>query len=172
MNLRIFSAFNKPNEDEVECIGDTFVKQPNKVCKVDVNHGFKSCTPENNFGFSEGKPCIFLKLNKIFNWEPQYYTYNNMTNWNKDNFNMPESLIQHIKEVKDTKGKFVWVSCEGEYPADTENIGKIEFYSMSGVQGFSGHYFPFSNQEGYKQPLVAVKFMNPTSKLREIIWFR
>lgn len=55
----------------------------------------------------------------------------------------------------------VWVTCEGENPADIENIGPIEYYPR---QGFPGYYFPYENSEGYLSPLVAVHFMKPVRK--------
>lgn len=56
----------------------------------------------------------------------------------------------------------VWLSCEGENPADIENIGQIEYYPR---QGFPGYYFPYENSEGYLSPLVAIHFTKPTRKL-------
>ena len=32
-----------------------------------------NCTKENAFGFRDGRPCILIKLNKIFGWEPIPY---------------------------------------------------------------------------------------------------
>lgn len=57
----------------------------------------------------------------------------------------------------------VWLSCEGENPADMENIGQIEYYPR---QGFPGYYFPYENSEGYLSPLVAIHFTKPTRKQR------
>lgn len=56
----------------------------------------------------------------------------------------------------------VWVTCEGENPADIENIGSIQYLPE---RGFAGQYFPFKNTEGYLSPLVAVYFENPKRKL-------
>lgn len=53
----------------------------------------------------------------------------------------------------------VWLSCEGENPADIENVGPIEYYPR---QGFPGYYFPYENSEGYLSPLVAIHFTKPT----------
>lgn len=50
------------------------------------------------------------------------------------------------------------MSCEGENPADVENIGPIEYYPR---QGFPGYYYPYENSEGYLSPLVAVHFTRP-----------
>lgn len=52
----------------------------------------------------------------------------------------------------------VWVSCEGENPADVENIGPVEYYPQ---QGFPGFYYPYENSEGYLSPLVAIHFTRP-----------
>ncbi|KAI8427382.1 hypothetical protein MSG28_001938 [Choristoneura fumiferana] len=52
----------------------------------------------------------------------------------------------------------VWVSCEGENPADRENIGPIHYLPS---RGFPGYYFPYTNQVGYLSPLVAVHFTRP-----------
>lgn len=80
---------------------------------------------------------------------------------------MPESLKEHIEQRNRTKGlEVVWVSCEGENPADVENLAQgiaelkpvIKYMSLDQEQGFHGRYFPYKNTEGYLQPLVAVQF--------------
>lgn len=60
----------------------------------------------------------------------------------------------------------IWVSCEGENPADLENIGPIKYYPR---QGFPGYYFPYENSEGYLSPLVAVHFQRPVRKCLTIV---
>jgi hypothetical protein len=59
----------------------------------------------------------------------------------------------------------VWVSCQGENPADRENIGPIQYLPY---RGFPGYYFPYTNQEGYLSPLVAVHFQRPKSKFKAL----
>lgn len=131
-----------------------------QTCKVDVT-GFGACNEKTGFGYPEGKPCIFLKLNKIFNWAPEYYKKGSLPS------KMPESLKEHISSRNGDNLEVVWVSCEGENPADIENLGKGTIYkSLSGEQGFLGKYFPFKNTEGYLQPIVAVQFTTITRKSR------
>jgi sodium/potassium-transporting ATPase subunit beta len=117
---------------------------------------FNPCTKEKNFGYEEGRPCIFLKLNKIYNWIPEYY------NTSSDiQSSMPDRLKTHISNRAKLRldTNVVWVSCEGENPADIENLGNgISYYSLNGEQGFLGYYFPFMSTKGYLQPLVAVQF--------------
>jgi sodium/potassium-transporting ATPase subunit beta len=55
----------------------------------------------------------------------------------------------------------VWVSCEGENPADVEHIGPIQYIPR---RGFPGYFFPFKNDEGYLSPLLAIFFERPKSK--------
>jgi sodium/potassium-transporting ATPase subunit beta len=55
----------------------------------------------------------------------------------------------------------IWVSCEGENPADIENIGPVEYFPK---WGFPGYFYPYENSEGYLSPLVAVHFASPRSK--------
>lgn len=56
----------------------------------------------------------------------------------------------------------VWISCEGENPADVEYLGPIAYYPK--IQGFPGYYYPYLNSEGYLSPLIAVQFLRPTCK--------
>lgn len=55
----------------------------------------------------------------------------------------------------------IWVSCEGENPADQENIGAINYLP---IRGFPGYFYPYQNSEGYLSPLVAVHFQRPKRK--------
>lgn len=113
-----------------------------------------------------GRPCIFLKLNKIYNWEPDYY---NKLDDVQNIQGMPGKLKEHIRNRASLKleTNVVWVSCEGENPADIENLGNgVSYYSLNGEQGFLGHYFPFNNTKGYLQPLVAVQFTTVKSELK------
>lgn len=125
-----------------------------KVCYVDPKE-WSSCSPENHYSYHRSAPCIFLKLNKIYNWVPDYYNdTNNLPE------KMPKDLKDHIRDITNPHERnTVWVSCEGENPADVENIGPIHYIPR---RGFPGYFFPFTNKEGYLSPLVAVWFEKPT----------
>lgn len=128
-----------------------------QVCNVDI-YKFHPCTEKNLFNYHKSAPCIFLKLNKIYGWRPDFYN-------NTDELPsiMPESLKSHIRALKNEDSRklnTIWVSCEGENPADQENIGPIEIIPKE--QGFPGYYYPFENAEGYLSPLVAVHFRRLT----------
>ncbi|KAF4527772.1 hypothetical protein B566_EDAN015828 [Ephemera danica] len=142
------------NQNRIECNYNTPVPE-GKVCDVNIEN-WTPCISSNHFNYQKSGPCIFLKLNKIFDWQPSYY--NDSINLPD---NMPEDLKNHIKmtEMKNkAEMNTVWVSCEGENPADLENIGKIEYLPR---RGFPGYFFPFKNDEGYLSPIVAVLFKQP-----------
>ncbi|CAH2105102.1 unnamed protein product [Euphydryas editha] len=126
-----------------------------KVCDVDVSL-CSPCVEDNGFAYQKSTPCIFLKLNKIYGWKPEFYN-------SSDNLPsaMPDDLKEHIKNMTAYNKNYlnmVWVSCQGENPADRENIGPIQYLPH---RGFPGYYFPYTNQEGYLSPLVAVHLQRP-----------
>lgn len=125
--------------------------QSGEVCRVPLQQMYP-CNGQF-YSYDKGTPCIFLKLNKIYNWLPEYYN---------DSSNLPDKMPNHLKDyVKMQKGdelNTVWVTCEGENPADKENIGTIHFAPR---RGFPSFYFPFMNNPGYLSPLVAVWFQEP-----------
>nr|XP_036669497.1 sodium/potassium-transporting ATPase subunit beta-2 isoform X1 [Drosophila suzukii]XP_036669498.1 sodium/potassium-transporting ATPase subunit beta-2 isoform X1 [Drosophila suzukii] len=136
--------------------------QDDKVCGIDVA-SFAPCTVEKSFGYPVARPCIFLKLNKIYNWIPEIY---NDSKTLPDH--MPDELKQHIKEkqsLRPNETNVVWVSCEGENPADVENIKARDYYPR---MGFPRYYFPFKNIQGYIPPIVAVQFTVETGVLINI----
>ncbi|XP_022914206.1 sodium/potassium-transporting ATPase subunit beta-1-like [Onthophagus taurus] len=137
-----------------------FDKRPGegKVCDVDMKQ-FMPCTPENGYGYNTSSPCIFLKLNRIFGWVPEYY--NDIDNLPSD---MPIDLVEHIKKeyAQDKRrANQVWVSCKGEKSVDEENINdgntpNFEYYP----RGFASYYYPFENVKNYLSPLIAVRVLN------------
>ncbi|KAK9872950.1 hypothetical protein WA026_020302 [Henosepilachna vigintioctopunctata] len=127
-----------------------------QVCDVDVRK-WDPCTPDNHFDYPRNAPCIFLKLNRIYGWEPEYY---NDPNDLPDD--MPQQLKDHIRNITHTAERNnVWVTCAGENPADVEYLGPVKYYPS--IQGFPGYYFPYLNSEGYLSPLLAVQFKRPVS---------
>ncbi|XP_072936284.1 sodium/potassium-transporting ATPase subunit beta-2-like [Epargyreus clarus] len=128
---------------------------PGKVCDVDIR-GWEPCIEENHFSFHKSSPCIFLKLNRIYGWRPEYY--NETNNLPQE---MPVDLQTHIRNITGYNRDYanmVWVSCHGETPADKENIGPIKYLPYP---GFPGYFYPYNNAEGYLSPLVAVHLQRP-----------
>lgn len=124
----------------VDCADDDVNRDPSLPCKYPMYPMLgEKCTSALDYGFDEGRPCVLLKMNKLFNWTPDPF----------DNGTAP------IEGVRDG---FIKVTCEGTEDADKDNIGKMEFWPSA---GFDASYFPYKNQKGYLQPLVMVQFQEP-----------
>ncbi|XP_044750910.1 sodium/potassium-transporting ATPase subunit beta-2-like isoform X2 [Coccinella septempunctata] len=132
---------------------------PGQVCDIDVRK-WEPCSPDRHFDYHRNAPCIFLKLNRIYGWVPEYY--NDPNDLPED---MPQQLKDHIRYniTRPEERNNIWISCIGENPADNEYLGPVKYYPS--IQGFPGYYYPYMNSEGYLSPLVAVQFKRPTSGL-------
>ena len=124
-----------------------------KVCRFQIQELGGACTFQRDFGFYEGQPCILLKLNKIYDWIPQMWDNNTVPNHLRGRYSS-----NHIQ-----------VTCEGENPADRENIGNITFYPR---YGFHAAFYPFLNQLGFRSPAIMARFNNLAKGVVVQIWCR
>ncbi|XP_044750913.1 sodium/potassium-transporting ATPase subunit beta-2-like [Coccinella septempunctata] len=139
------------------CSYDTLPPE-GRFCDVDIR-AWGPCIRENYFGYNRGSPCVFLKMNMMNGWVPEYYN-----DPNDLPEHMPEQLKNHIRfNLTRSERDSIWISCQGENPADTEFLGPVQYYPS--IQGFPGYYFPYKKIEGYLSPLVAVQFRTPTTGL-------
>jgi len=122
-----------------------------KFCLFNIRKIPDNCSASNEFGYKFGTPCVLIKLNRIYAWKPDPYLNATVEEPPKD---MPQSLKDIIN------GTMVYISCEGENPADKENIGPVSVYPGPGIENY---YFPFTNQPGYLSPFVFVQFLKPAS---------
>lgn len=128
---------------------------PGNVCAFDVGK-LGPCSVEEGFSYNKSAPCFFIKLNRIYGWEPEYYDdINNLPD------NMPEDLVEHIKSLPENERKQLWVSCNGQYALDKEIIGPISYFPRRGLPSY---YYPYTNTPGYLSPLVAVNLARPEVK--------
>ena len=99
-------------------------------------------------------------LLQIYGWKPEPYT--NDSQIPKD---APSSLRTQITELTTTQpkmmGQMVWLSCEGENPADKENLGEIAYHPFP---GYPTYHFPYENQDDYLSPAVFAHLKNPKRK--------
>lgn len=107
------------------------------------------------YGYEEGKPCVYLKLNKIFGVQNQMFD-GDLDKVVVEGDKIPKALVDNIKSLDDKNQ--VWVECHGEYPADDEGLGTIKYFPAA--QGFPAKYFPYQGGAGYQSPIVAVQFEN------------
>ena len=128
------------------------------------------CISEEHYGYYHGKPCLLLKLNRIYGWNPEPYYNVTEVEALPD---MPDDLKRHIRRTWEDNcaGKgyeteercpqlnMVWLHCDGEDYPDKENIGSVSYTPW---RGFPTYFFPYWNQLGYLQPVVMVQLKNPT----------
>ena len=128
------------------------------------------CITEEHYGYYHGKPCILVKLNRVYGWQP--VPYQNVTEVERME-EMPKSLKEHIRRTweENCRGRgrdleercpeldMVWLHCDGEGDPDRENIGSVSYTPW---RGFPAYFFPYWNQLGYLQPIVMVQLKNPT----------
>jgi len=143
------------------CIFDTSVLDE---CK-EFPYGFTvgAYNPNPNEGYNPGKhdtfaePCIFLKLNKIFNWKPTPIKCkdNTCSELESDTYEkMSPQLKRQIKAAHILgDADYVWVDCFGRYAADKESL-HLDYFPPN--QGMAAKYFPYSGGN-YHNPLVAIK---------------
>lgn len=128
-------------------------RDKSKVCRFLLDKLGPECVHQRDYGYDEGQPCVLLKLNKIFNWEPLLY----------NGSDVPRELAGGKYDLN-----YVGVTCEGENPIDQENIGPLKYWPEE--QGFLRDFYPYRNQEGYKAPLVMVKFAKVTNGIVINVW--
>ena len=133
------------------------------VCRFDLRENLQGCAAQgkDHFGYSSGRPCLYLKLNRIVGVPNQ--PYNDSNNLPKE---MPEELKMHIGKQRDKNQ--VWVHCQGENAADREIVnGNIEYFPKT--RGFPAKYFPYKGQLYYQSPVVAIRLKNiPVGQLVHI----
>ncbi|ERL84900.1 hypothetical protein D910_02323 [Dendroctonus ponderosae] len=156
LNKFLIRKSNNAHADKLEECRQFQTPAPGKVCNVRLDQQWHPCVKDQGYNYDskDGGPCIFLKLNRIYNWIPDYY--------NASTVDERKMSPQLKKEILEAEGKnqhqVVWVSCEGENVADKEHIGPVRYIPQ---KGFPSQYFPYTNQEGYLSPLVAVHFEKP-----------
>jgi sodium/potassium-transporting ATPase subunit beta len=116
-------------------------RDPHKFCPFELRVIPNECSESQNFSYHLGKPCILVKLNRIYGWKPDPYM---------------ERPKDYPPQAPFREGH-VQITCEGQSWVDKENIGPIDYYP----QAIETKYFPFTNQPGYQSPFVMVHLKNP-----------
>lgn len=130
----------------------------NKPCYINLKE-FGPCSPNFSYGYGSSSPCLFLKLNKVYNWLPE--VYNDTQNLPKE---MPDDLQEHIKSLERNPNaeddlNQIWVSCKPHTQIDNDHLPYgFEYYPR---RGFPSYFYPCINRIDYLSPLVAVRIIKP-----------
>lgn len=122
-----------------------------RVCRF-LRHWLKNCSglDDHSYGYSEGKPCIIAKLNRILGFYPKPP---------KNGTDLPEALQANYNQY------VLPIHCQAKKEEDKARIGTIEYFGMGGVGGFPLQYYPYYGkrlQKNYLQPLIGIQFTNLT----------
>ncbi|XP_068950838.1 sodium/potassium-transporting ATPase subunit beta-1 [Petaurus breviceps papuanus] len=105
---------------------------------------------DETFGYSSGKPCIIIKLNRVLAFKPK-----------------PPKNDTLDKDLMIRYNPYVLpVHCTGKREDDKDKVGNVEYFGLGGYSGFPLQYYPYYGkllQPKYLQPLLAVQFTNLTT---------
>ncbi|XP_017281860.1 sodium/potassium-transporting ATPase subunit beta-1b [Kryptolebias marmoratus] len=120
-----------------------------KACKFSRERlGPCSGLDDRDFGFSTGKPCLIVKLNRIVNFRPRPPSSND---------SIPEEAQPRVQP------NVIPLHCTHKKEEDADKIGEIKYYGIG--EGFPLQYYPYYGKRlhpHYLQPLVALQFTNLT----------
>jgi sodium/potassium-transporting ATPase subunit beta len=133
---------------------DAFVLTPemNQHCPINKNAQMIN----ESFGYNDGQPCVLLKINRVYNFEPE--ALDNTTEHGKEG-------IEALGDSFSTD--HIGISCEGENDGDIDNMGEVEFWPKL---GYPFSYYPYTNAKKYRAPLVFAKFTNARKGVVMQIW--
>jgi len=118
------------------------------TCFFDSSDIKKQCNRENDYGYADGSPCIFIQFNHVANFTPEIFTKQDL-----EDQNMPEGLRAGYQF------KGLWVDCKPNDVIDVENSGG---FKVIGNPEFPRHFFPFKGHPDYMAPFFAIKLEKPT----------
>ncbi|KAK1169748.1 sodium/potassium-transporting ATPase subunit beta-1-like [Acipenser oxyrinchus oxyrinchus] len=111
---------------------------------------------DKTYGYSEGKPCFIVKINRIVSYLPQPPQTND---------SIPPEAHERVQP------NLIPIHCAAKKEEDKDKLGQVNYFGMDNTGGFPLQYYPYYGkllQPQYLQPLVAVQFTNLTvgSELR------
>lgn len=132
------------NENLTRC----FDQRPpaGKTCFFDVSTVAPQCTAAEDFGYPRQSPCVFIQFANVTGWVPEPLS--------------PQEASQVVPAALQTQivPGLLPLHCDGDNPADRENIGPLLYYPYP---GFRTVFFPYTGQSDYMPPLVAIHFQKP-----------
>jgi len=120
-------------------------------------------------------PCIFVKFNKIWGWDPKELPpLSDDARFNEDENDktrFPKAVIDKYN-ANGAGNKDIIVNCDGRYAADKEALSNMQYFPASQV--ISADYFPYMGGKDitgnvYHSPLVAIKITPTPDTIGQLI---
>lgn len=174
-SLRLFRDVylrQKPDARVERCTRDEPANElPQGVaCEFDWSDIVRSkshpCSEENLFGFKQKQPCILVKINKVYGWEPQpvstFSSHHGHHGINSTNVH-PKTSDVHV-------------TCQGSQADDRAVLHDITYYSLEHPLGSKDYgavphyYFPYRNAPDHVQPFILVQFKDlPANRVVDVL---
>lgn len=144
-----------------------FVTHLEKFLEPYADQDFGSCNASTYADqYKQGKPCIYLKTNKIIGWEPHPFldlkVETDRADNRADNSKAP-ALVEHLQELGvGYDPELMYISCYGLKEEDKNKLGAVEYFPK-GAPGIHASNFPYQGKkkdESYLPPIMAVHFPN------------
>ncbi|XP_070539165.1 sodium/potassium-transporting ATPase subunit beta-1-like [Ptychodera flava] len=118
-------------------------EEEGRLCRYPINKLGEHCSTPG-YGYQEGKPCIYVALDKIDGWKPETFT--------------PENIPDEIKDIYNPN--FVPITCHAKTNEEEIDMGKVVYHPP---QGLGVEYFPYTEDiqdidTPFQAPLVALQF--------------
>jgi len=156
---------NCSDPSELNAVKD---EESDKVCAFDLELLGDECTKDTGYGYQDGKPCVLLKINKVFEWTPKLLSSDNTSDSTvQDAFDKVRVQYEYKTGLLQLNPTGVPVTCMGENYGDKDNIGELKFFPED---GFISSFFPYTNKKNYQQPLVMVQFTKLTPNVPIQVW--
>jgi len=169
---KFLEVYNEP-------IGDGYKKFPLSELGECENkpYGFVAISDkkEPNPTITPPAPCIFVKFNKIWGWDPKLLeplSADPRFNENaEDETRFPKAVIDKYN-ANGAGNKDIIVNCDGRYAADKEALSDMKYFPASQV--ISADYFPYMGGKEisgnvYHSPLVAIKITPTPQTIGQLI---
>ncbi|GJQ87074.1 nrv2 [Trypoxylus dichotomus] len=150
--IKYLDEFFKPYENPdphiyVDCSNPNVVTR-GKLCKF--TKSMLGPCGEDGYGYKDGKPCIFLKLNNMRGWDPWAVGEREITG--------SEGEIEGEEEEFDLNSRVnqtLTAECTPGTSFGCERLGYMGHYPSN---SFPSYFFPYNGSELYLAPLIAVQF--------------
>ncbi|XP_037815237.1 sodium/potassium-transporting ATPase subunit beta-1-like [Lucilia sericata] len=131
---------------------------------------FGECHNHNYYGYRQGKPCIFLKINRIIGFKT--LALESINDLPQD---APQELLEYLENIPQQQLKqHIWISCDSRpsvkfmyYPQRFYKISEVDFVSV--VNHSNGFY----NESDFKR-IIAVQLdnisLNVKHHIRCFLW--
>jgi len=140
-----------------------YVEHLDKFMAAYAGQDFGPCSTAG-YGYAEGTPCIYVKTNKIINWQP--YPFLNLQvetdrEANRNSNSKAPSLMETLmQQGAGYNPDLMYIGCYGLKVEDKDNLGAVKYYP-EGAPGIPISKFPYKGaklDKGYLPPIVAVQF--------------